>query len=137
MKPFIHFKQMPTFLITLALISCGILPIARAVVPPSDGGYPGFTTAEGDDALLSLTGGAGNTGLGWRALFSDSTGSFSTGVGAGALVLNNGDSNTALGAAALLLNSTGVENTAVGTHALVLTTPLALRDCEIIADNLS
>ena len=52
------------------------------------------------------------------ALF-DTTGSFNTGVGAGALVLNNGDSNTATGAAALLLNTTGTENTAVGTDAMV------------------
>jgi hypothetical protein len=49
----------------------------------------------------------------------DSTGSFNTGVGVGALALNNGNSNTAVGAAALLLNSSGNENTVVGTNALV------------------
>ena len=49
----------------------------------------------------------------------DTTGSFNTGVGGGALALNNADSNTAVGAAALLLNTTGTENTAVGTDALV------------------
>jgi hypothetical protein len=81
--------------------------------------YPNFSTAEGCDALSSLSVGAGNTALGWRSLFFDSTGGFNTGVGAGALVLNNGDSNTAVGAAALLLNSTGSNNTAVGTDALV------------------
>jgi len=119
MKPLIHFTQVPTFLITLALLSCGIFSVARAAVPPPDGCYPSFITAEGCGALNSLTTGAGNTGLGWRSLFSDSTGSFNTGVGAGALVLNNGDSNAALGTAALLLNTTGEENTAVGTAALV------------------
>ena len=120
MKLLIHFTQIPMFLITLALLSCGISSVARAVVPPPDGCYPSFTTAEGCDALNSLTTGAGNTGLGWRALFANGTGSFNTGVGAGALVLNNGDSNTALGTAALLLNTIGAENTAIGTAALAL-----------------
>ena len=50
---------------------------------------------------------------------TDTTGSFNTGVGGGALALNNADSNTAIGAAALLLNTTGDNNTAVGTDALV------------------
>ena len=53
------------------------------------------------------------------ALFSDSTGNFNTGVGAGALTLNNGSSNTAVGTVALLLNTTGTNNTAVGTDALL------------------
>jgi hypothetical protein len=92
---------------------------AEAVVPTPDGCYPKFTTAEGCGALNLLTTGDANTGLGWRSLFSDSTGSFNTGVGAGALLLNNADSNTAVGAAALLLNMTGTENTAVGTAALL------------------
>ena len=92
---------------------------AEAVVPTPDGCYPKFTTAEGCGALNLLTTGDANTGLGWRSLFSDSTGSFNTGVGAGALLLNNADSNTAVGAAALLLNTTGTENTAVGTAALL------------------
>jgi uncharacterized coiled-coil protein SlyX len=96
-----------------------LLPTAQAVVPAPDGCYPGFTTAEGCDALHFLTTGAGNTGVGWRSLFFDSTGNFNTGVGAGALVLNNGDSNTAVGAAASLLNTTGTQNTAVGTDAMV------------------
>src|SRR5436309_625182 len=80
---------------------------------------PGFTTAEGCNALNSLTTGAGNTGLGWYSLFFDTDGSYNTGVGAGALVLNNAASNTAVGAAALLLNTTGTLNTATGTDALV------------------
>jgi hypothetical protein len=49
----------------------------------------------------------------------DTTGSFNTGVGVGALVLNTADSNTAVGAVALLLNTSGTQNTAVGTDALV------------------
>jgi hypothetical protein len=96
-----------------------LLPTAQAVVPAPDGCYPGFTTAEGCDALRFLSTGGGNTGVGWRSLFFDSTGSYNTGVGAGTLILNNGDSNTATGAAALLLNTSGTLNTANGTDAMV------------------
>jgi hypothetical protein len=104
------------------LASLALLPQMQAapdVVPGPDGCYPGFTTAEGCNALQNLTTGAGNTGVGWRSLFADMTGSFNTGLGAGALLLNTADSNTAVGAVALLLNTTGTENTAVGTDALV------------------
>jgi hypothetical protein len=104
----------------LAVLACfALLPGALAVSPAPDGCFPNFTTAEGCDALNSLTIGAGNTGLGWRSLFLDTTGSFNTGVGVGALVLNNGSSNTAVGAVALLLNTSGSNNTAVGTDTLV------------------
>ena len=91
----------------------------EAVVPPPDGAYPNFTTAEGQNALQDLTSGTGNTALGAYSLFSTTTGSFNTAVGAGALDLNTGDSNTAVGVAALLLN-TGTQNTAVGAAALEL-----------------
>ena len=96
-------------------------PVATATPTPTplDPCLPNFTTAEGCDALNSLTTGAGNTALGWRSLFVDTTGSFNTAVGGGALALNNADSNTAVGVAALLLNTTGTQNTAVGTGALV------------------
>ena len=107
-------KTTPVLVIAFVLASFALSPTAQAVVPPPDGGYPGFTTAEGTQALQSLTTGAGNTGVGFRALFSDTTGSFNTGLGAGALVLNQADSNTAVGAVALLLNTTGASNTAVG-----------------------
>ena len=104
--------------VVLFLACSGLLPAMLAVSPTPDGCYPNFTTAEGCNALNSLTTGTGDTGVGWRSLFSNSTGNFNTGVGVGALVLNNADSNTAVGAAALLLNSTGSNNTAVGTDAL-------------------
>jgi len=104
----------------VSVLACfALLPGARAVSPVPDGCFPNFTTAEGCDALTALTIGAGNTALGWRSLFLDTTGSFNTGVGAGTLVLNNGSSNTAVGASALLLNTTGSNNTAVGTDTLV------------------
>ena len=91
----------------------------HAVVPPPDGGYPNFTTAEGTKALQSLTTGAANTAVGWFSLFSDTTGSFNTATGAGALLFNTADNNTAFGAAALLFNTDGANNTAVGTAALL------------------
>src|SRR4029450_9323443 len=75
-------------LLTLLLAFFGFLSEARAVVPAPDGGYPGFTTAEGANALKNLTTGAGNTALGWFSLFSNTDGSFNTGVGAGSRVLN-------------------------------------------------
>src|SRR6476661_7422020 len=104
-------------------IACfGLLPQMQAapqVVPAPDGCYPGFTTAEGCQALQNLTTGAGNTGVGWRSLFSAGASNFNTGVGAGTLVLNTGESNTAVGTAALLLNTTATQNTAVGTGALL------------------
>src|SRR6266478_3143249 len=111
-------KQNNTFEAILLVLGClAFLPQMQGVSPPPDGCYPGFTTAEGCDALNALTTGAGNTGLGWRALFGDTTASFNTGVGAGALVLNNADSNTAVGTAAMLLNTTGYESVAIGAGA--------------------
>jgi hypothetical protein len=91
----------------------------QAVVPPPDGGYPNFTTAEGQKALFSLTTGSANTAVGWFSLFSDTEGSFNTATGAGTLLFNTAGSNTAFGAAALLFNTTGEDNTAVGTAALL------------------
>ena len=104
----------------LILIGCfALLPKVPAVVPPPDGGYPNFTTAEGQKALFSLTTGAANTAVGWFSLFSDTQGSFNTATGAGTLLFNTADNNTAFGAAALLFNTIGHDNTAVGTAALL------------------
>ena len=111
--------RIPPVLITLALICFALLPKAQAVVPPPDGGYPNFTTAEGQNALFSLATGAANTAVGWRSLFSDTEGSFNTATGAGTLLLNTSSKNTAFGAAALLFNTTGLGNTAVGAAALL------------------
>jgi hypothetical protein len=113
MKPTIRFLVM-----SLAFASLQFLPIASAVVPPPDGGYPGQNTAEGQNALFRLTTGTSNTAVGWSSLRSDTSGSFNTSVGAGTLVANTGDRNTATGAAALFMNTTGARNTADGTLAL-------------------
>jgi hypothetical protein len=100
------------------LVYLALSPAVQAIVPPPDGGYPNFTTAEGDHALQALTTGVANTAIGTFSLFSVTTGNFNTAVGAGSLDLNQADSNTATGAAALLLNTTGTQNTAVGAAAL-------------------
>jgi hypothetical protein len=95
------------------------LPGTQAIVPPPDGCYPNFTTAEGCQALNALTTGLGNTAVGSYSLFSNTAGNFNTGVGAVALLINTADNNTAVGTRALLLNTTGSENTAVGANALL------------------
>jgi len=75
--------------VTLAVIGFALLPDAHGVVPPPDGGYPGFNTAEGDSALLNLGSGVANTAVGWFSLKSDIDGSFNTAVGAGTLGRRN------------------------------------------------
>src|SRR6266542_4493499 len=105
-------------LIALA-ITCFALPqSAQALRPAPDGGYPGGNTAEGQNALLSLTTGTYNTALGMLSLQSNKVGNFNTATGAGTLLLNTADQNTATGAAALLSNTTGTSNTAHGAFAL-------------------
>ena len=116
------FNGSALLLIALVLVCFGLLPRAQAVVPPPDGGYPNFNTAEGTNALFSLTTGAANTAVGWSSLSTNAAGSFNTATGAGALLFNTADQNTAFGAAALLFNSIGTENTAVGTTALLSNT---------------
>ena len=93
---------------------------AHGVVPPPDGGYPGFNTAEGQNALFNLETGVANTAVGWRSLQSDTGGGYNTAVGAGTLLFNStGNANTAIGTAALLFNTIGTDNTAVGVAALL------------------
>src|SRR5436189_4145824 len=88
-------------LVGLALGWFAFSPLARAVDPPPDGGYPNANTAEGDNALLDLGLGAFNTAIGNSALQSNTTGS----------------QNTATGALALQSNTTAGNNTATGSHA--------------------
>src|SRR6184192_4341661 len=101
--------------ILLALGFLALSPMAQAVVPAPDGGYPGGNTAEGTSALLSRTTGTYNTAVGIYSILSLTDGNFNTGIGAAALLVNTGDNNTATGAGALLSNSTGSANTADGS----------------------
>ena len=126
----------------LAMAGFALSPMAQAVVPPPDGGYPGYNTAEGQNALFSRTTSVYNTALGAFTLYSDTTGSgntavginglrnnvtggFNTAVGLNALFTNNGDptvgqgsDNCAVGAYALFANTTANNNTADGAFAL-------------------
>src|SRR5215813_15187378 len=104
--------------ILLALGFLATLPIAQAVVPAPDGGYPGGNTAEGQRAMLNLTTGTYNTAVGLFSLEINSIGNFNTALGAGALLANTADQNTGTGTGALLNTATGSFNTANGAFAL-------------------
>ena len=84
-------SMLTALVLTLAWLA--LAPAARAVTPASDGGYPNFNTAEGDDALFSLTNGVDNTAIGNQALFSNTNGYFNTAIGADNAMTGNDDSN--------------------------------------------
>jgi hypothetical protein len=111
---------------TNAIITAACLaaaPFTQAVSPPPDGGYPNNNTAEGTDALFSLTTGANNTALGYTALHNDTTGVYNTATGSIALSANfSGSGNSAHGYNALGSNTTGNANTANGKDALASNT---------------
>ena len=67
--------------LALALAWLAFPRTARAVRPPPDGGYANQNTAEGQDALFSLTTGVNNTAMGFNALFRNATGSANTASG--------------------------------------------------------
>jgi len=100
------------------LLAWFALSPARAVTPAPDGAYPGANTAEGTDALFSLTTGRANTAIGFDALFRNATGNNNTATGVDGLFSNTtGSANTAAGFNALLNNTTGNNNIAMGVAA--------------------
>lgn len=106
---------------TVFVLVC-VVPVTQGVVPAPDGGYPGGNTAEGQNALLSLTAGMYNTAVGIVSLGSNTEGSYNTAIGAAALLLNTADYNTATGFGALLSNDIGGGNVANGAFALLSNT---------------
>src|SRR6266404_5252183 len=115
------------FLLIPLLLGCvALAQMARAQLSPEpDGGYPNANTAEGEDALFSLSIGIDNTAIGFDALYNNTTSSGNTAIGFQALYHNTtaatfgaGGANTATGAQALHFNTGGVLTTATGWRAL-------------------
>ena len=94
------------------------------MLPAPDGGYPGFNTAEGDQALanIDLNDGVANTAVGANALLRFRHGADNTAVGKDALMTIVGTStqgiygNTAVGSGALP-STTGGNNIGIGNFA--------------------
>src|SRR5437867_10010604 len=87
MKQSIKLKTTTLLVIPLVLACFALLPRAQAATPEllpapaPDGFYNGFNTAEGFNALFSLTTGTFNTALGFKALRADTSGGSNTAVG--------------------------------------------------------
>jgi hypothetical protein len=109
----------PLIALGIAFFTLSPMSLAQLPSPTPDGGYPNQNTAEGDDALFSLTTGKFNTAIGFDALFSNTNGLANTATGAFALQSNTfGTGNTATGTEALTFNTAGSANTANGDNAL-------------------
>jgi Chaperone of endosialidase len=114
-------KNRNTILIAiLSALACFALcqQVQSATDTPDPGGKPVSNTADGQNALASITTGIHNAAFGFDALLSNTDANFNTAVGSVALLLNTGSQNTAVGAAALFSNTTGEDNNAVGAFAL-------------------
>ncbi|MBN2212975.1 MAG: hypothetical protein JW723_01915 [Bacteroidales bacterium] len=83
---------------------------------------PGGVTSYGYQAANSNTG-ARNTGIGYHALFNNTSSGDNTAVGYQAMESNTGSGlNTAVGSHALMKNTTGEWNTAIGASSLTSNT---------------
>ena len=106
-------------LLTVLLLALSPAPKAFGVSPAPDGGYSGGNTAEGTNALFSLTSGVWNTALGYQTLYHVTTGNQNTATGFQALFSNaTGSLSVANGSQALYNNTTGSFNTATGFRTL-------------------
>ncbi|MGC1322499.1 MAG: tail fiber domain-containing protein [Candidatus Udaeobacter sp.] len=111
--------SIPTVLITFTLVCFALVRNTQAVSPPPDGGYLQGSTAEGTDALFSLTFGAWNTALGYQAQYKNASANQNTATGYQTLFSNDfSNKNTAYGAQALYHHFLGDFNTATGFRAL-------------------
>jgi Chaperone of endosialidase len=115
------------FLLSIALCWFALSPglQAQCINPPGDCG--GQNTGVGPGALANFLPGAGgavlNTGVGFQALFSDTTGDSNTAVGERALFTNDvGSFGTAIGGEALFNNLDGQQNVGVGFRTLFTNT---------------
>jgi Chaperone of endosialidase len=115
-------KKRNIIAILSALVAFALLPIAQAAPAPNTpdpgGSLPVSNTADGLNALLSISTGIHNSAFGFDALLLTADTNFNTAVGSAALLSNTAEENVAVGCGALLVNATGSPNTAVGTFAL-------------------
>jgi uncharacterized coiled-coil protein SlyX len=119
LTPLKRTRKRSGLLIALLFACFALSQRAQGIVPAPDGGYPGGNTAEGQNALFSLTTGGFNTADGYLSLRSNTIGAFNTAIGAGTLPANIiGVGNTAVGSGALAFNVVGTLNTAIGGGAL-------------------
>jgi hypothetical protein len=65
----------------VSLVCFAVSPVTEAVNPAPDGGYPNGNTAEGQNALSSLTSGGFNTAVGYFSLRANSADNFNTAIG--------------------------------------------------------
>jgi hypothetical protein len=126
-NPITHAPSFRGWFVTLLLIVCfAFCPMAQAVNPPltpdPPGSLPVSNTADGQNALLSVTTGIHNTAIGFDSLLSNTDANFNTAVGSAALLSNGAgvssldtpdglpvsSEDTATGAGALLSNILGV-----------------------------
>jgi len=122
MNPMIQLEKLIAIFV-VSLTGFALSATVLGVDPPPDGGYPNNNTAEGQDALFSLSTGLDNTAIGFQALFNNTFGSANTAIGSSALRNNRtGSDNTATGRLALFHNTTGGLNTATGDSALFFNT---------------
>jgi uncharacterized coiled-coil protein SlyX len=110
-------QQAPTGPEIPANLNPRVMQLPATPDPGSVGGS--LNTADGANALSSVTTGAANSAFGWFSLLSNAEGTFNTAAGAATLLFNTANNNTAVGGAALLFNTTGTANTAVGAGAMV------------------
>ncbi|PYL83162.1 MAG: hypothetical protein DMF21_00195 [Verrucomicrobia bacterium] len=119
MRSLIKFKTTAPLFIPLMLVCFAPSPTAQGQTPTPDMAVLGFNTADGLNALTSVTSGIYNSAFGFSALKADTTGSYNTAVGGQALkFLTTGTQNTAVGVNALAFDTTAIKNTAVGQGAL-------------------
>ena len=106
-------------LIVPLVVCLGLISMAQAVGPDTEGNIPGANNGEGVGVLVSRTTGVWNTGTGFEALNHLTAGNQNTATGLRALFSDiNGGFNTATGVYSLYSNTTGFFNSATGGYSL-------------------
>ncbi|MBK9063217.1 MAG: tail fiber domain-containing protein [Acidobacteria bacterium] len=99
--------------------TAGVVTFAASRFLHAYGGANTFLGGDSGNFTLDAGAATGNTGIGWKALASVTTGDANTGLGSRALTATtSGASNTGVGSGALSTNTTGINNTALGATAL-------------------